>query len=61
VIYVDSSGTPTHMARQLSNGNWTSKLGDAEDIEHAQLEQLEGDIYGVAYQFLRRKISSHSE
>ncbi|MFM6208993.1 hypothetical protein, partial [Planktothrix sp.] len=32
-IYVDSSGTPTHAARQLVNGKWTSKLGWLEDIE----------------------------
>lgn len=24
----------THVARQLPNGKWTSKLGRAEDIEH---------------------------
>lgn len=55
-IYVDSSNTPSHMARQLPNGHWTSKLGDLEDIEHETLYQLEGrDLaYGNAKQFLKR-------
>ena len=30
--------TPTHAARQLSNGWWTSKLGPAIDIEHRSLD-----------------------
>lgn len=33
-IYVDSSGMPKHVARQLIKGEWTSKLGDLEDVEH---------------------------
>ena len=27
-IYTLSTGEPTHAARQLANGRWTSKLGD---------------------------------
>ena len=27
-IYVNGLGKPTHMARQLETGKWTSKLGD---------------------------------
>ena len=41
-IYVDASGQPTHMARQLTSGIWTSKLGSDVDIEHNALEGLEG-------------------
>jgi hypothetical protein len=55
-IYVDQSGTPTHMARQLISGKWTSKCGSLEDIEHDTLEIL-GDLYGVVTQFLRRPLS----
>jgi hypothetical protein len=40
-IYVDAEGTPTHAARQLADGSWTSKLGDWEDIKHRTLESLE--------------------
>ncbi|HLD36803.1 MAG TPA: hypothetical protein VJC37_08780 [Planctomycetota bacterium] len=33
-IYVGKDGKPEHVARQLPNGNWTSKLGDSYDVEH---------------------------
>lgn len=33
-IFVDSSGSPTHAARQEPNGMWTSKCGSLEDIQH---------------------------
>lgn len=39
-IYVNSSGKPTHAARQLNSGCWTSKLGSLEDIEHNTLDSL---------------------
>ena len=59
-IYADSSGTPTHVACQLADGRWSSKLGDWEDIIHA-LEGLtgtprepEGYPYSSVVQFLRR-------
>ncbi len=52
-IYVDNDKIPTHAARQLPNGKWTSKLGWLEDIEH-ELEGLEGDKYGTVTQILKR-------
>jgi len=55
-IYVDSSGIPTHAARQLANGKWTSKLGWLEDIEH-ELDGLVGDRYGVVGQILKRAVN----
>jgi len=36
---------PTHAARQLSSGWWTSKLGPSFDVEHANLEALAGGVY----------------
>jgi hypothetical protein len=45
---------PTHAAYQLSNGNWTSKLGDFEDIEHFRVDKLHGPQYGTVAQYLRR-------
>jgi hypothetical protein len=52
-IYVDADGIPSHAARQLADGSWTSKLGDWEDIRHQTLEALEtGDQeehQGLAY------------
>ena len=44
----------THMARQLSTGRWTSKIGDFEDIEHSSPSELEGEEYGVVVQYMRR-------
>jgi hypothetical protein len=52
-LFVSVDGTPTHAARQLSDGRWTSKLGRAEDIEHA-LRDIEGEIYGAVARVLKR-------
>jgi len=41
-IFVDIEGVPTHAARQLADGSWTSKLGESEDIQHRTLEAMEG-------------------
>ncbi len=45
---------PTHAARQLPSGRWTSKAGIFEDLEHS-LEGLEGDLYGRVVCLLRRR------
>lgn len=54
-LYADGNGLPTHAARQLVNGRWTSKLGKLEDIEH-ELVGVEGDSYGTVAQYLRRPL-----
>ena len=46
---------PTHAARQLSDGRWTSKLGNCEDIEHDTPEMLNGPRYGAPVCFLKRQ------
>jgi hypothetical protein len=51
-LYATDEG-PTHAARQLDNGRWTSKLGPDDDIEHG-LEGLCSPSYGSVVQFLRR-------
>ncbi|MBX9582766.1 MAG: hypothetical protein K2X87_20870 [Gemmataceae bacterium] len=43
-------GVPTHAARQLPDGRWSSKLGNWYDIAHA----LDGPVYGSPALFLRR-------
>ncbi|MCP4372396.1 MAG: hypothetical protein GY797_30465 [Deltaproteobacteria bacterium] len=53
-IYADSNGKPTHAARQLNSGKWTSKLGSLEDIEHHSLECLELSNYGSVTVILKR-------
>jgi hypothetical protein len=44
----------THAARQLENGNWTTKFGDFEDVEHIDLICLEGPRYGRSIVLMRR-------
>lgn len=46
---------PTHAARQLLDGRWTSKLGALEDIQH-ELGGLVGQEYGDVALFLRRPL-----
>ena len=53
-IYVDSEEKPTHAARQLISGRWTSKLGRLEDIEHDSLDRLKGLEYGSVAAILKR-------
>jgi hypothetical protein len=48
-------GVPKHAARQLSNGRWTSKLGEWEDIEHA-LHDLTGMVYGSVVLVMKRPL-----
>lgn len=54
-LFADANQTPTHAARQLPGGTWTSKLGRADDIEH-DLRALEGDVYGTVVLFLKRPV-----
>ena len=54
-IYVDDQNVPQHVARQLPNGHWTSKLGNEIDIEHNTLRALEGKDYGQATCFMKRR------
>jgi hypothetical protein len=56
VLFVASDGKPTHAARLLPTGVWTSKLGEDEDIEHKTLECIEGNLYGRAKLFFKKKI-----
>ena len=55
-IFAWDDGQPTHVARQLENGRWTSKLGNWEDIEHQKLHALGGtaSMYGVVKLIMRR-------
>lgn len=56
-IYATERGA-THVARQLRNGSWASKLGKFEDIEHDELAVLEGPLYGSVRCFLKRPRAS---
>ena len=54
VLYVKED-RPTHAARQLPDGWWTSKLGQEADIEHDTPETVGGGIYGEPNVFLSRR------
>jgi len=52
-IYMGVDG-PTHVARQLASGDWTSKIGVNIDARHS-LRDLSGLLYGKASIFMARK------
>ena len=54
------SGLPTHVARQLPSGRWTSKLGNSEDIEHS-LDGVAGVLFGHVALVLQRPTSGGSD
>jgi len=53
-VYGNRTGY-THAAIQKANGNWGSKLGSLEDIEHDTLAAVECPIYGTVQAYLRRE------
>lgn len=56
IALFEKNNKPTHAARQLEDGRWTSKLGSHIDIQHI-LSTIEGKIYGHVNLFLKRKCS----
>jgi len=53
-LYVNpNTNMCTHAARQKSNGFWTSKLGESNDIQHGTPESIENDTYGRVYCFMK--------
>jgi hypothetical protein len=55
-IYVKGNQNPTHAARQLDSGIWTSKIGNEEDIEHSSPAVLEGLEYGAVAVVMKKSI-----
>lgn len=57
-LYENRAGEFTHVAMQLSETEWTSKLGEFEDIAHLGFESLEGtghkDRCGKVLYFMER-------
>jgi len=53
-IYTTPAGKPTHAARQLESGAWTSKLGQSIVIEHDSPAAVEGPLYGIVAQIMKR-------
>lgn len=53
-IFALNDGTPTHAARQLENGKWTSKMGPWHDVEHSLNSMNNSVEYGSAVVFMAR-------
>lgn len=56
VIYV-LRGMPKHVAWQLPDGRWASKLGDWEDIEHTDPMDLARGSYGDPEIYMRKPLA----
>jgi hypothetical protein len=56
-IYALPNNHPTHVARQLSSGRWTSKLGEGIDLSHSSPADLQGPKYGRVARFMRRSLA----
>jgi hypothetical protein len=55
-LYVDDAGEWQHAAKQVPiSGEWSSKLGDIEDISHATPHCFRGSFYGNVVYYMRRK------
>jgi hypothetical protein len=54
-IYADNFGKPSHAARQLKSGLWTSKLGQSYDVTHTIYSMSDGH-YGNVVIFMEREI-----
>lgn len=54
-IFLGNDGLPTHAARQLENGLWTSKLGCEYDIQHT-IYSMNNSVYGNASVFMSRSL-----
>lgn len=52
-LYADANHTPTHAARQLMSGKWTSKLGRLQDIQH-EIGDVSGRLYGSVAVIMKR-------
>ena len=54
-VYGKSNDDWTHVARQLRDGSWTSKLGGREDIRHKSPQDLVCKDYGQVVCYLMRR------
>ena len=56
-LYADKDGLWTDAAKQCEDGQWTSKLGNLEDIFHRTPQAVSGPdpAYGQVACFMRRK------
>ena len=55
-LYSNDGINMSHVARQLTTGMWTSKIGKSNDITHSSPIYLEGISYGKAVIAMKRLI-----
>lgn len=60
VVLYALNDEPTHAARQLPDGRWSSKLGKNHDVMHHTVRGVEGPLYGRAVQYMRRPRTAHA-
>ena len=53
-IYTNEVNEFKHVARQLADGRWASKIGNWEDIEHTTLDAIAGGSYGNHNIYMQR-------
>jgi hypothetical protein len=58
VVVYALDGKPTHAARQLADGKWTSKLGKGPLVMHNTPRGVEGPLYGTVCMYLRRPVAT---
>jgi hypothetical protein len=54
IALYEKGGLCTHAARQKSDGYWTSKIGNMQDIQHGDPYVLQGTTYGQVAQLMKR-------
>ena len=55
VLFSNGDGICSHVARQLENGLWTSKLGVSYDVMHT-LDGMEDGIYGKVVVVMKKAV-----
>ena len=58
VIYGNATSKFTHVARQLADGKWTSKIGGESDITHHDPDTLTSKLYGYPQLYMKRPIKA---
>lgn len=56
VALYEDQGMAQHVALQMPNGRWRSKMGQGPVIEHDSPESLSGGMYGAVHYFMRRPL-----
>lgn len=56
VVLFELEGRATHAAKQLENGDWSSKAGGFQDFCHATPDAVAGGEYGKIAVYMRRQL-----